>query len=78
MALAQLDPRRVRTASAPRRGGTPAELWFAGYAAGTALGVLAALVALAGPYLAARPRRLEQRYGLDRLLGRHRVVRRAS
>lgn len=41
---------------------------------GRVSGMLAAMAALAGLYLAARPRRLERRYGLDRLLGWHRLV----
>jgi predicted ferric reductase len=50
-------------------GGTDALL-----SVGRITGLLAALAALAGVLLAARPRLLERRYGLDRLLGWHRWV----
>lgn len=43
-------------------------------AAGRLAGLFAALAALLGLYLAARPRSLEQAFGLDRMLGWHRWV----
>ena len=50
-------------------GGTAALL-----SVGRLSGLLAAVAALAGLYLSARPRRLEREFGLDRMLGWHRWV----
>lgn len=50
-------------------GGTPSLLSL-----GRLTGLLAALAALAGLYLAARPRHLERTIGLDRMLSLHRIT----